>query len=233
MACFLRRFFGLHIADESVESIHDHWGKVPDRAGALLLLDHIELWRVIRRRRWRAFAAGSTVRVFPVGRAAAFQVRTATGCRTGTAMELQVLVRVLAQAEQANAAIYLIHARQEMLRGMEQNIRATFPGLRVVGRAAFHPGRRDSIRAAVRKAAPSFLIVADARRPLLDWVVTFSGTFTGCLTIVSPGAGARMSGRRRGPRFSSILGFPARLLLGPVLFAHRLALARRTRHARA
>lgn len=226
MACTERRFFGIPVIEDSTDELADRWGGDRTDAGLLVYADRLLVWRLIRSRTMREFLAAAG-RLVPVNRGIARQIRVATGCSAGPFPEFQSVVRILSRAETDTAGLYLVARSGERLQRVEQNVRATFPQIRVVGRAVFHPGAADSIATAIRKAGPRICLVGDDSRAVMSWLAADSASFGPVLTIVATRAAQRMAGAGSPVRLTAIPAIVLRLFIGPVLLGHRLLARRR------
>ena len=231
MACTERRFFGVPLVEQSPDELAASWGGERSRLGALIFADRMLLWRLARSRVTRQFLLDIDGRIAPVGRGTARQGRVATGGRVGPFVEFQSVVRIMARAEEDTSSVYLVGRSAEQLQRVEQNVRATFPALRVVGRAVFHPANTASITTAIRKAGPRLVFVGSDAPVLLRWIRDQAGDFGPVLTIVSGRAAQRMAGRPQAPRSGAWLALLIRPFVWPALLVHRL-MARRRRNTR-
>ena len=91
-------------------------------------------------------------------------------------MEVQTtfrfVIRLLGLLEERGATYYLLGLRRKHLLRVEENLKLTFPGLRLVGR---HPGyyaqtRESDIVTAIRKAAPNLVLIGSGIRGGDTWV---------------------------------------------------------------
>ena len=222
-----RRFFGVPFVEENPDSLADSWGRGRESFSILIFTNLSLLWRIVRSRSTKRFLAAYDGRVVPSSPGAGRQVRLATGCRTGAFPELQSLVRIMARVEEDNAAIYLVGRAPDELQRMEQNVRATFPSARIVGRVVFHPANLASITTAIRKAAPRIVVASLESPRLFAWLRGNARDLGAVLCVIAPRATARMAGRKPAPRLDQILMSPARILVAPVLLIHRLVVRRR------
>jgi hypothetical protein len=231
MSCTKKRFFGIDLVEEEADSLSARWGDERTVSGALAFVGRKLLWRFVRSKDLRSFFRGENRRVVPVEAGVTRQVRLATGCRVGPFQEFQTLVRLLSHSEQSGAAVYLLGRSPEDLQRVEQNVRSTFPGLRVVGRAVFHPTSIAAVTTAIKKASPRIVLSGVTSASFFRWVVASSHRMGPVLTVISPRGVARMAGR--GPAFdlSAILRIPIRLFLPAILIVHRLRATRMKKKA--
>lgn len=226
-------FFGVPVVEQGADQIATHWGAAPDRLRLLVFADRMLAWRLARSRVTRQFLAASGSRMVPNGAGICRQVRTATGHRPDAFVEFQAVIRIMAHAESEGGTIYLVGRSPEQLQHVEQNVRATFPELRVVGRAVFHPAQGDSIATAIRKAAPRLVFVGtDAARPLA-WIREQADALGPLTVLVALRAAQRMAGRVQAPRAGSWLALIVRPFIWPVLLGHRLRVRRQRKTRKA
>jgi N-acetylglucosaminyldiphosphoundecaprenol N-acetyl-beta-D-mannosaminyltransferase len=76
-------------------------------------------------------------------------------------MPFDFIIKLLGTLERYGKTAYLLGSRKKNIQSAERNIKATFPGLRVVGRyAGYYPKPKETdIVRAVQKATPSLLMV--------------------------------------------------------------------------
>ncbi|MFW5694041.1 MAG: WecB/TagA/CpsF family glycosyltransferase [Alkalispirochaeta sp.] len=222
MACTHRRFFGVPLVEQTPEDLADTWGVARSKLGALIFADRMLLWRIVRSRVTRQYLLDIHGRVIPNGRGGARQARVATGCRIAAFPEFQSVVRIMARAERDGATVYLVGRSQDQLQQVEQNVRATFPQLRVVGRAVFHASNTEAMTTAIRKAGPRLVFVGSDAPALLKWIREHSSRFGPVLIVVALRAAQRMAGRTAVPRSGAWAAVLVRPLMVFPLIAHRL-----------
>jgi len=222
MACTHRRFFGIPLVEHTTEEVAETWGAARSQLSALIFADRMLLWRIARSRVTRQYLLDVRGRVAPNGRGAARQVRVATGCRVGAFPEFQSVVRIMARAESDGATVYIVGRSQDQLQRVEQNVRATFPQLRVVGRAVFHGSNTEAMTTAIRKAGPRLVFVGSDAPPLLKWIREHSRQFGPVLFVVASRAAQRMAGRSSVPRSGAWAAVLVRPFMAIPLIGHRL-----------
>lgn len=236
MACIERSFFGVPIVAEAPVDLPDVWGCSRERPGILVFARLAMLWRLARSP-WvaRALTAAGDAAVVPVGGGARCQVALATGCRAGVFSPFHEPIRILSRAEVDNAGVFIVDVSPAAVRRIEENVKVTFPGLRVVGRAAFTPAIAASVTTAIRKSDPRIVLVGSTRRSLLRWIVEYheADAVGNVLSLVAEGAAARMAGKGNGIGLGQVVMVPLWPVLVPVLLIHRLILARRRRKSKA
>jgi exopolysaccharide biosynthesis WecB/TagA/CpsF family protein len=227
MSCIQRRFFGVPIVEQSPDDLADAWGGDRKKLTMLIFVDRVLLWRLVRSRVTRQFLLDIDGVAVPAGRGVSRQIRVATGCRVGPFLEFQGTVRVMARAEMDQAGIYIVGRSQDQLQRVEQNVRATFPNLRVVGRAIFHASNTAAITTAIRKAGPRIVFCGTDSPALLRWIRESVHQFGPVSFLVAGRAAQRMAGRSRAARRGAIPALLVRPFIGPALLGHRMLLARR------
>jgi N-acetylglucosaminyldiphosphoundecaprenol N-acetyl-beta-D-mannosaminyltransferase len=233
MNCGQRRFFGIDLVEDEGTELSPVWGDAPEKPKTLVLAGRRIVWRLVRNRTYREFFKIPSHRVAPVCPGLARQITLATGCSVGPYPEFQTLVRLLARAEETGGSIYLLGRNATELQRIEQNVRDTFPGLRIVGRAVFHPASIASVTTAIRKSAPRIVLSGVVSDSFFRWMVASADRIGPTLSIVSPRGLGRMAGRGNGVPISSVLFAPLRVFLPVILIAHRIRVIRRAKKARA
>ncbi|MEX2444947.1 MAG: WecB/TagA/CpsF family glycosyltransferase [Alkalispirochaeta sp.] len=207
--------------EQTPEDVADTWGAARSQVGALIFADRMLLWRIVRSRMTRQYLLDIQGRAVPNGRGPARQIRVATGCRVGVFPEFQSVVRIMARAESDGATVYLVGRSQDQLQRVEQNVRATFPHLRVVGRAVFHASNTEAITTAIRKAGPRIVFVGSDAPVILQWIREQSRQFGPVLILMAFRAAQRMAGRAATPRSGTWAAILVRPFMGLPLIAHR------------
>lgn len=233
MACIVRRFFGLQIVEDAPPDLAETWGKHRNEPGILIFAGRGLLWRLAFSRSIGIGLADKRAAVVPTGRAARRHVRLACGCDTGLFSSFRDAVRVLSRAESDKAAVFLVDTTPAAVRHVEENVRATFPDLRIVGRAVFSPAIVASITTAIRKSEPRIVLVGSARTSVLSWAISHYDVGGDALVLVAQDAVARMAGRTASVTPGSVLLTPFWILLYPALAIHRLVLLHRRKRSKA
>ena len=137
----------------------------------ILLLDFHELMRA-RHNAERRRAIGEAALVIPVSRQitrdAAFLKKDIPPFR-GT---YPFIIRLLGILEQKNKSAYLLGTSMKDVRQAESTLKATFPGLQIVGRYAsrFSGVREDDVVTAIKKSSPTLLLAGKGLKGRHLWI---------------------------------------------------------------
>jgi len=87
-------------------------------------------------------------------------------------MPFEITIKLLGILERYKKSVYLLGSRPDSLQVAASNLRASFPGLSIVGRCAgfFTKGMEKNIILAIRKAAPSLLLAGYGLPARDTWV---------------------------------------------------------------
>jgi N-acetylglucosaminyldiphosphoundecaprenol N-acetyl-beta-D-mannosaminyltransferase len=87
-------------------------------------------------------------------------------------MPFDFVVNILTILEKREFSLYLLGGKLRVLKKAEKNIRQTFPQLRIVGRfiGAFKRQEEAALFQAIRKAAPSLLLIGKGVRGGERWI---------------------------------------------------------------
>ncbi len=121
--------------------------------------------------------------------------------RVEAQLTFRFVIRLLGLLEERNASYYLLGLRRKHLLRVEENLRLTFPGLRLVGR---HPGyysqdRESDIVTAIRKAAPDLVLIGSGIRGGDEWVRAHKRSFSPGIYLCVPGVLEVFADVRRKP----------------------------------
>jgi N-acetylglucosaminyldiphosphoundecaprenol N-acetyl-beta-D-mannosaminyltransferase len=139
----------------------------------------LSLWDLLRARRngeYRAFVQSAAL-VIPISKSLVGGARFLTGKTPVRYMPFDFVVKVLTLLEAREYSAYLLGSGGKVLGKTEKNIRQTFPSLRIVGRyaGAFKKQDEAAILEAIRKAAPSLLLVGKGIRGKELWIARNHG----------------------------------------------------------
>lgn len=231
MACTVKEFFGLRLCDADFDSFAETYGSARKQSGLLVFADRRGLWRGVLSGRFREMFGRDRVWFVPAEGDASRPVRIATGCAIGPFPEFRTLVRLLSRSEQDKATVFLVAETALILSRAEENLRATFPDLRLVGRAVYTRRQEETIATAIRKAAPTVLIVGGESRSVYSWIAPLWQKLDKALTILAPRAIRKMAGLSRPFRPYRVLFLPLRFFDLFLLLGHRISHARRLKRA--
>ena len=152
-------------------------------------------------------------------RAASFLERPSVEAQT----TFRFVIHLLGLLEERGATYYLLGLRRRLLTRVEENLRLTFPGLRLVGR---HPGyytqdRESDIVTAIRKASPNLVLIGSGIRGGDSWVRSNKRSFAPGIYLWVPEVLEVFADVRRKPpagragriarRFGGVLAHPWRM----------------------
>ncbi len=82
------------------------------------------------------------------------------------------IIRLLGILELKNKSLYLLGSSMRGVRSAESSLKATFPGLQIVGRYASHfPGEREKdVITAIKKASPTLLLAGKGLKKQHLWI---------------------------------------------------------------
>jgi N-acetylglucosaminyldiphosphoundecaprenol N-acetyl-beta-D-mannosaminyltransferase len=134
----------------------------------------LSLWDLLRARRsgeYRSYVLGASL-IIPISKSLIGGARFLTGKKPVRYMPFDFVVNLLTILENREDSVYLLGGKNKILKKTEKNIRQTFPGLRIVGRyiGAFKKHEEGTILQAIRKAAPSLLLVGKSVHGKEQWI---------------------------------------------------------------
>ncbi|MDR3336138.1 MAG: WecB/TagA/CpsF family glycosyltransferase [Treponema sp.] len=134
----------------------------------------LSLWDLLRARgsnEYRSYVLNASL-VIPISKSLAGGARFLTGKTPIRYMPFDFVVSVLTILEKREFSVYLLGSKQRILKKAEKNVRQTFPQLRIVGRYAggFKRQEEATLLQAIRKAAPSLLLVGKGVRGEERWI---------------------------------------------------------------
>jgi N-acetylglucosaminyldiphosphoundecaprenol N-acetyl-beta-D-mannosaminyltransferase len=134
----------------------------------------LSLWDLLRARRngeYRHYVLNASL-VIPISKSLVGGARFLTGKTPVRYMPFDFVVSVLTILEKREYSAYLLGGRLRILRKTENNIRQTFPHLQIVGRfiGGFKRHEEGTLLQAIRKAAPSLLLVGKEVRGKEKWI---------------------------------------------------------------
>ncbi len=89
------------------------------------------------------------------------------------------VIRLLSLAERLNRTVYLLGSKKYELERAERNLKASFPGLRMVGRFSgyFSRDMKAKVLLAIKKSSPSFLLVGNGLQARDLWILRHKSEF--------------------------------------------------------
>jgi N-acetylglucosaminyldiphosphoundecaprenol N-acetyl-beta-D-mannosaminyltransferase len=134
----------------------------------------LSLWDLLRARmngEYRSYVQGAAL-VIPISKSLIGGARFLTGRTPVRYMPFDFVIHLLDILERREYSFYLLGGKKSILRKAEKNIRQTFPKLRIVGRytGRFERQNEATILEAIRKAAPSLLLVGKGVRGREKWL---------------------------------------------------------------
>lgn len=111
------------------------------------------------------------------------------------------IIRLLAILEQKNKSVYLLGSNMRGVRLAESSLRATFPGVQIVGRYAAHfPQERESdVITAIKKASPTLLLAGKGLKGRQLWLSRKRNQFAPGLCIWENSCFDVFSGKKSKP----------------------------------
>lgn len=163
----------------------------------------IKLWDLMRARRNAEYRdmLHSAGLVIPISNAIVSGARFLVRTPPVRYLPFDFVVRVLSALEQKGASLYLLGMERRYLQVVEQNLRQTYPGLRIVGRYhGFYPRYlEESIITSVKKSAPSCLLVGRGVPGGDRWVYKNRGRFAPGVSVWAPDVLDMFADRKKRP----------------------------------
>jgi N-acetylglucosaminyldiphosphoundecaprenol N-acetyl-beta-D-mannosaminyltransferase len=134
----------------------------------------LSLWDLLRARRigeYRTYVTRASL-VIPISKSIIGGIKFITGKKAYRYMPFDFIVSMLTILEKREFTCYLLGGKRKILLKTEQNIRQTFPKLRVVGRfpGYFKRHEEGTIMKAIRKSSPSLLLAGKGVRGKERWI---------------------------------------------------------------
>jgi N-acetylglucosaminyldiphosphoundecaprenol N-acetyl-beta-D-mannosaminyltransferase len=100
-------------------------------------------------------------------------------------MPFDFVINLLSILEKREFSVYLLGGKMRILKKAEKNLRQTFPRLRIVGRFVGNFKHQDegTILQAIRKAAPSLLLVGKGVKGGERWIARNGGNLNNGLRL--------------------------------------------------
>jgi len=187
------------ISDDKLPGVIENFYNLKDHR-QIILLDFHELMRC-RYRKERREAVTRAGLVIPVSsliiKAARFLHKDAPPLRR----TYPFIIRLLGILEQKNKSLYLLGSNMRGVRLAESTLKATFPGLQIVGRYAAHfPGEREKdVITAIKKASPTLLLAGSGLKNKHLWLSAKRSQFGPGLSIWEQNCFGVFSGKHPKP----------------------------------
>ena len=113
------------------------------------------------------------------------------------------IIRLLGILERKNKSIYLLGTTMRDVRLAESTLKATFPGLQIVGRYAsrFSGNREDDVITAIKKSSPTLLLAGKGLKGRQLWICRKRKEFAPGLSVYEETCFDVFSGRRSKPDY--------------------------------
>jgi N-acetylglucosaminyldiphosphoundecaprenol N-acetyl-beta-D-mannosaminyltransferase len=139
----------------------------------------LSLWDLLKARgnyEYRPFVQRATM-VIPISKSLVSGARFLKKKKVYRYMPFDFVINLLSILEKRELSVYLLGGRMRSLKRAEKNLRQTFPRLRIVGRFVgnFKHQEEPTILQAIRKAAPSLLLVGKGVKGGERWLVRNGG----------------------------------------------------------
>jgi len=161
----------------------------------------VRTWDILRARHNKAYrqALEDCALVIPVAKGAVRSARFLGHGEVARHLPFQFVVRLLSVLEEKGGSVFLLGSSPSRLSKVEQNIRETFPKVRIVGRheGGFSEGAGRNILLAVRKASPSVLLTGRGIKKGDRWLHMVRRNLPTTIAIWSGETFDIMCGRRR------------------------------------
>jgi N-acetylglucosaminyldiphosphoundecaprenol N-acetyl-beta-D-mannosaminyltransferase len=147
----------------------------------------LSLWDLLRARsnnEYRDFARKASM-ILPISKSLVGGARFLTGKAPTRYMPFDFVIKLLTILEDRELSVYLLGSKARVLKKAEKKVRQTFPKLRIVGRFVGNFRRQDEgiILEAIRKAAPSLLLVGQGVHGGEQWIVRNTGALNAGLRL--------------------------------------------------
>jgi len=134
----------------------------------------LSLWDLLRARRsgeYRSYIKSAAL-VIPISKSIISGLKFLTGKKAHRYMPFDFIVSMLTILENREFTCYLLGGRRKVLLKTEQNVRQTFPKLRIVGRfpGYFKRYEESTIIKAIKKSSPSLLLAGKGIRGKEKWI---------------------------------------------------------------
>ena len=140
----------------------------------------LSLWDLLRARRsgeYRSYVLRAAL-VIPISKSLIGGIKFLTGKKAHRYMPFDFIISILTVLENREFSCYLLGGRRRVLLKTEQNMRQTFPKLRIVGRfpGYFKRHEEPTIIKAIKKSSPSLLLAGKGIRGEEKWIAKNNST---------------------------------------------------------
>jgi len=147
----------------------------------------LSLWDLLFARRnseYRAYIENAAL-VLPISKSIVKGLQFLSGKKAVRYMPFDFVLKLLAILEKREYSAYLLGGQKKILMKTEKNIRQTFPKLHVVGRFSsyFKAHEEAALIEAIKKAAPSLILVGKGVRGKERWIARNSDKLGGGLRL--------------------------------------------------
>ena len=134
----------------------------------------LSLWDLLRARRngeYRTYVTRASL-VIPISKSLISGIKFLTGRKAHRYMPFDFIISILTTLENREFTCYLLGGGRKVLIKTEQNVRQTFPKLRLVGRFPGYFKRHEEaiVIKAIKKSSPSLLLVGKGVRGKEKWI---------------------------------------------------------------
>ena len=134
----------------------------------------LSLWDLLRARRsgeYRSYVTRASL-VIPISKSIIGGIKFLTGKKAYRYMPFDFIISILTILENREFSCYLLGGKRKILLKTEQNIRQTFPRLRIVGRfpGYFKKYEEATIIKAIKKSSPALLLAGTGIRGKERWI---------------------------------------------------------------
>jgi len=134
----------------------------------------LSLWDLLRARRsgeYRSYVTRASL-IIPISKSIIGGIKFLTGKKAYRYMPFDFIISILTILENREFSCYLLGGKRKILLKTEQNIRQTFPRLRIVGRfpGYFKKYEEATIIKAIKKASPALLLAGTGIRGKERWI---------------------------------------------------------------
>jgi len=134
----------------------------------------LSLWDLLRARRNNEYRnyLFNAVLVIPISKSLVSGAKFLTGKKLYRYMPFKFVISLLSILEKREYPLFLRGGKGQILKKAEKNIRATFPGLKVIGRCEGKIRKQEepAVIEAIRKSSPSILLVGKGVRGKELWI---------------------------------------------------------------